>query len=124
MRFDKRQQGCRRTEPRSALRCDALAFRADGRRSEVTVADMSLNGLKVVGDFFENDDEFRLVIPHRGDINARVRWACASTAGARFDADVELGDVVPPSDSYAHRRLRTYNYSSGRRFGTRGTTPR
>lgn len=124
MRSDKRQQGCRRTEPRSALRCDALAFRRDGRRSEVTVADMSLSGLKIVGATFEDQDEFRLVIPHRGDINARVRWASANMAGARFDADVVLGDVVPPRDSYAHRRLRTFNFGSGRRFGKRGTTPR
>lgn len=124
MRFDKRRHGCRRTEPRSALRCAALAFRADGRRSEVTVADMSLNGLRIVGGSFADREEFRLVIPHRGDINARVRWACANTAGARFDEDVVLGDVVPPHDSYAHRHLRAYTFSSGRKFGTRGTTPR
>ena len=98
----------------------ALAFRPDGRRSVVTVSDMSLGGLKITGASFVDDDEFKLVIPHSGDINARVRWASDSVAGARFDADVILGDVVPPRENYAIRRLRAFNFSSGRGFGRRG----
>jgi hypothetical protein len=81
---------------------------------------MSLSGLKIKGASFADDDEFKLVIPHSGDINARVRWAAAGVAGARFDEDVILDDVVPPRENYAIRRLRAFNFSSGRGFGRRG----
>ena len=121
MRFDK-QEGCRRTEPRSAMHCDALAFCPDGRRLEVTISDMSLSGVRMEGGAFEDRDEFRLVIPHRGDVDARVRWSSADTAGAHFDEDVALQDAVPPRDRYAIKRLRAYNFSSGRTFGRRGVS--
>ena len=120
MRPDK-QEHCRRSEPRSPLHYAGLAFRADGRRSAVTVSDMSLGGLQIEGASFEDDDEFRLVIPHRGDINARVRWASPGIAGARFDDSLALDGVVPASERYAIRRLRSYNFGSGRVFGRRGT---
>ena len=120
MHCDMQELDCRRTEPRSALRHAALAFRSDGRRSVVTVSDMSLGGLQIEGASFANDDEFRLVIPRRGDMNARIRWTSASSAGAQFDEDLLLNDVVPARESYALRRLRSFNFSSGRVFGRRG----
>lgn len=112
---------CRRSEPRSALHYAGLAFRADGRRSEVTVSDMSLGGLQIEGASFDHDDEFRLVIPNRGDIDARVRWASEGIAGARFDESLSLDGLVPASERYAMRRLRSYYFGSGRVFGRRGT---
>ena len=123
MRFDK-QHGCRRTEPRSAMHCEALAFRPDGRRLEVTIADMSLSGVRMEGVPFEDHDEFRLVIPHRGDVDARVRWSSAGTAGARFDEDVALQNAVPPREQYAIKRLRAFNFGSGRTFGKRSVSAR
>ena len=122
MRSEKQKQGCRRAEPRSAKNLVAVAFRPGGRRSVVTVSDMSFSGLMVEGASFARDDEFKLVIPHSGDINARVQWASDSVAGARFDADVILDDVVPARENYAIRRLRAFNFSSGRCFGRRGTS--
>ena len=122
MRSDYQEQDCRRTEPRRAVECTALAFRSDSRRSVVAVADLSLSGVQIAGGSFADGDEFRLVIPGRGDINARVEWASASMAGARFDEDLVLDHVVPARDSYAVRRLRSYNFSSGRTFGRRGVT--
>ena len=119
MRTDKHEQGCRRTDPRSAIHCSALAFRSGGRRSLVTVSDMSLNGIQIEGASFADDDEFRLVIPHRGGINARVRWTKSSTAGARIDEDLVLDDVVPAREVYAIQRLRAFNFGSGRVFGKR-----
>ena len=98
----------------------ALAFRSDGRRSQVTVRNMSLGGLQIDGAEFADDDEFRLVIPKRGDINARIRWASSDSAGARFDEALVLNDVVPPRDRYVVRRVRNYNFTSGRTFGKRG----
>jgi len=81
---------------------------------------MSLGGLKIKGASFADDDEFKLVIPHSGDINARVRWAAAGVAGARFEEGLILDDVVPARENYAIRRLRAFNFSSGRGFGRRG----
>ena len=81
---------------------------------------MSLSGLRIEGASFADDDEFRLVIPQRGDMNARVRWASPSSAGARFDENLVLKNIVPARDNYAVRRLRAYNFSSGRSFGRRG----
>ena len=121
MRSHKQEQNNRRSEPRSASHCAALAFRSDGRRSEVTVRNMSLSGLQIEGDAFADNDEFRLVIPQRGDINARVLWASSGKAGARFDEDLVLNDVVHPRDSYTVRRLRAYTFTSGRVFGKRGS---
>jgi hypothetical protein len=81
---------------------------------------MSLSGLKIEGASFADDDEFKLVVPRSGDINARVRWTSDSVARARFDADLILDDVVPARENYAIRRLRAFNFSSGRDFGRRG----
>ena len=119
MRTETQETSCRRAEPRSALHCMALAFRRDGTRSVVQIADMSLSGLRISGASFAADDEFRLVIPHRGDVDARVRWASDDTAGGRFDEDVVLNDVVPASEAYAIGRVRAFNFGSGRVFGTR-----
>jgi len=121
MRSDYEEQDCRRSEPRSAVECTALAFRSDGRRSVISVADLSLSGVQIAGGSFADGDEFRLVIPQRGDINARVEWASANMAGARFDENLVLDGVMPARDNYAVRRLRSYNFSSGRTFGRRGT---
>jgi hypothetical protein len=102
------------------MHCPALAFRPDGRRSVVTVSDMSLSGLQIEGASFADDDEFKLVIPHRGDMNARVRWTSPGRAGGQFDENLVLNDVVPGPESYAIKRLRAYNFGSGRVFGKRG----
>ena len=120
MRSDKQMEGCRRTEPRSAMRREALAFRPDGSRSFVSVSDMSLSGLQIEGGAFAEGEEFRLVIPRRGEVDARVRWASSSTAGAHFDEDLLLDDVIPKRDSLAIRRARSFNFGSGRVFGRRG----
>jgi len=120
MSSHKQEPECRRSEPRSANDHTALAFRSDGRRSVVTVSDLSLGGVRIEGASFDDEDEFRLVIPRRGDINARVRWASPGTAGALFDENLVLPGVVPARDHYAVRRLRDYNFSSGRVFGRRG----
>lgn len=80
---------------------------------------MSLNGVQIEGVCFADGDEFKLVVPHRGDINARVRWSTSSIAGARFDEDVVLDDVVPARESYAIGRLRAVNFGSRRVFGRR-----
>ena len=119
MRFNKQQQGCRRTDPRSAMNCEALAFRRDGRRSVVSVSDISFSGLQIEGGAFAYDEEIRLVIPYRGEIDARVRWASLSTAGAWFDEDVLPGDVLPARERYALRLLGAFNFGSGRVFGRR-----
>ena len=120
MSSHKQEQNCRRSEPRNAIDCTALAFRSDGRRSVVTVSDLSLGGVRIEGASFDDEDEFRLVIPQRGDINARVHWASPGTAGAQFDEDLVLPGIVPARDNYTVRRLRSYNFSSGRVFGRRG----
>jgi hypothetical protein len=83
------------------------------------VSDMSFSGLQVEGGPFAEEDEFRIVIPHRGEIDARVRWASSGTAGARFDKDVSLDDVVPAREKYAIRRVEAFNFGSGRVFGRR-----
>ena len=98
----------------------ALAFRPDGARSVVTVADMSLSGVRLHGTAFEDNDEFRLVIPRRGDVDARVRWSSQGNVGARFDENLLLADGVAARENYAIRRFRSYNYGSGRAFGKRG----
>ena len=115
------QQRCRRLEPRRALDYTALAFRAGGHRSVVTVSDISLGGVRIDGAAFDNDDEIRLVMPQRGDVNARVRWASASTAGAQLDDELVLDGMVPAREVSAIRRLRTFNFGSGRVFGRRST---
>ena len=120
MRSDKQMEGCRRTEPRSAMRREALAFRPDGSRSFVSVSDMSLSGLQIEGGAFAEGEEFKLVIPDRGEVDARIRWTSSGTAGARFDEDVLLGDVVPARERYAMQRLRAFNFGSGRVFGRGG----
>ncbi len=119
MRSYKQYPNCRRMDPRSAMHCVALAFRPDGRRSEVTISDMSLGGLQIEGASFADDEEFRLVIPQRGDINARVRWTAPTIAGAQFDEELVLNEVVPARDNYVIQRLRAFNFSSGRKFGRR-----
>ena len=122
MRSFKRYEDCRRSEPRSAMHYAALAFRPDGRRSEVIVSDISLGGLQIEGASFADGEQFRLVIPRRGDVNARVRWAAPMMAGAQFDDELVLRDAIPARDSYVLQRLRAFNYSSGRSFGRRGMT--
>ncbi len=124
MRVQKRYQGCQRMDPRSAMKCDALAFWPDGRRSKVTVSDMSLGGLQISGASFADDEEFRLVVPQLGGMNARVRWAEPSLAGAQFDEELILNDVMPARDHYVLRRLRSFNFGSGRTFGRRGLKAR
>ena len=120
MRSSKRFEACRRIDPRSAIRCAALAFGPDGRRSEVIVSDMSLGGLQIEGASFTDGEQFRLVIPRRGDVNARIRWSAPTIAGAQFDDELILRDAIPARDSYVLQRLRAFNYSSGRSFGRRG----
>ena len=122
MRSSKRYEACRRSEPRSAMHYAALAFRPDGRRSEVIVSDMSLGGLQIEGASFADGDQFRLVIPRRGDVSARVRWAAPSMAGAQIDDELVLNDAIPPRDRYVLKRLRAFNFSSGRSFGRRSVT--
>jgi hypothetical protein len=122
MRSNNQEEGCRRNDPRSAMQCVALAFRRDGRRSVVTISDMSFSGVQMEGSSFSDDEEFRLVIPHRGDVNARVRWSSPTAAGAQFDGNLHLDAIVPAHESYAFRRLRAFNFASGRQFGRR-TTP-
>jgi hypothetical protein len=102
------------------MRCAALAFQNGGRRSVVTICDMSLAGIKIEGASFADGEEFRLVIPRRGDINARVRWAARGTAGARFDERLALDDLVPARERYALQKLRSYNFGSSRVFGRGG----
>jgi hypothetical protein len=122
MRSPKRYEACRRSDPRSEIRWAAFAFRPDGSRSEVIVSNMSLGGLQIEGASFADDDQFRLVIPSRGDVNARVRWAAPTSAGAQIDDELVLHDAIPARDSYVIQRLRSFNYSSGRTFGRRGMT--
>jgi hypothetical protein len=82
---------------------------------------MSFSGVQMEGAPFADDEAFRLVIPHRGDINARVRWSSESAAGAQFDGNLQLNDVMPARESYAYRRLRAFNFGTGREFGRRRT---
>jgi hypothetical protein len=98
-----------------------MAFRRDGRRSIVTVFDMSMGGVQLQGAPFEKDDEFRLVIPNRGEINARVRWSSAGSAGAEFDSELLLEDVVSEHDRAVVRRYGAFSYASNRTFGKRRT---
>lgn len=122
MRFQKRYEGCRRIDPRNAMHSVALAFRKDGVRSEVSVSDMSIGGLQIEGASFAENEKFRLVIPQRGEINARVRWAAPGIAGAQFDEDLVLDGIMPARDRYVIQRMRTFNFGSGRKFGNRGFT--
>ena len=124
MRAHRYEHDCRRSEPRNAMNCMALAFSADGRRTVVTVSDMSLSGVRIDGAAFDDNDAFRLVIPHRGDIDARVRWASSGGAGARFDQGLGLDRIVPAREKQAIKLSRAFNFGSGRAFGSRGTTPR
>lgn len=121
MRTTNQQQRCRRSEPRRALGYTALAFQAGGHRSVVTVSDISLGGVRIDGASLAYDDEIRLVMPHRGDVNARVRWASASSAGAQLDDELVLDGRVPAREINAIRRLRAFNFHTGRVFGRRST---
>ena len=121
MRRDKRLRDCRRRGARSAFGCKALAFGADGRRVELTVSDISLEGFGFEGSAFAADEEFRLVIPQRGEVDARVRWASEGAAGARFGDDGVLGSWVPARERLQLRRANAFNFGSGRTFGRRGT---
>ena len=124
MRAHRNEQDCRRSEPRNAMNCMALAFSADGRRTVVTISDMSLSGVRIDGATLDDDDAFRLVIPHRGDIDAKVRWASSGGAGARFDQGLGLDGIVPAREEHALKRSRAFNFGSGRAFGSRGIAQR
>jgi hypothetical protein len=100
----------------------ALAYRCDGSRSVVTVSDMSFSGVQIEGASFANDEELTLVIPERGDIGARIRWSGPNAAGARFDDKAVMTSVLPARDHQAFRRVRSFNFGSGRVFGRRSVS--
>ncbi len=123
MRAQNQHTGCQRMDPRSANSWDARVYRRDGRRSDVTVSDMSLGGIQIEGASFADDEVFCLVIPQLGGMNARARWSGDVYAGAQFDEQLILEDAIPPRDAYVMRRLRSFNFGSGRSFGKRVPSP-
>jgi hypothetical protein len=112
---------CRRREKRQKLDAPAVAFRRDGSRSVVLVSDLSYEGCQFSGGPVLNPEErIRLVVPYRGDIPARVRWASSDRAGARFEPDASDAEAVPLPARAAIRFACPANFGTGRVFGRRG----
>ena len=111
----------RRREARQKVDVPAVAFRRDGSRSVVAVSDLSYEGCQFSGGpVLSAEERIRLLVPYRGDINARVRWASQESAGASFEPDLSPAEAVPLPDSGAMRFACPFNYGSGRVFGRRG----
>lgn len=115
-----RRQDCRRRDPRKPVECKAQAFGPDGRRVDVTVSNISLGGIGFAGGTFAADERFRLVLPNRGETDARVSWTSAGGVGAQFSEAGLLGDWVPQRERNVLRRSRGFSFASGRTFGRRG----
>ena len=114
-------QLCRRREARQKVDVAAVAFRRDGSRSVVAVSDLSYEGCQFSGGpVLSVEERIRLLVPYRGDINARVRWASPERTGATFEADVMEAEAVPLPTRSAMRFTCPFNFGSGRVFGRRG----
>ena len=120
MGWGKEAQSCRRRERRRSVDLVGLAFRPDGSRSVVEVSNISFDGCQFAGDQFDPSEALRLVIPDRGEMDAKVRWAANGKTGACFDSNAALEGVVSTRERKALRQLRSLNYGSGRVFGRRG----
>jgi hypothetical protein len=117
MHWGKEEQDCRRRERRRSVDLVGLAFRGDGSRSVVSISDISFEGCRLSGGEFEMKEGIRLVIPERGEMGARVRWASKGKSGALFTNDEKLAASVPTHERNAIRRMGSLNYGSGRVFG-------
>jgi PilZ domain len=114
-------QFCRRREQREAVDVPAIAFRRDGSRSVVSLSDLSYDGCQLSGGpVLSAEERIRLIVPYRGNIGARIRWASPDRAGASFNGDVTEPETVPLPKSSALRFVCPYNFGSGRVFGRRG----
>jgi hypothetical protein len=120
MGWGKEEQSCRRREKRRPVDLVGLAFRPDGSRTVVEVSDISFDGCQFGGDRFGPSETLRLVIPDRGEMDAKVRWAANGKIGACFDSAVSLEGAVSVRERKALRQMRSLNYGSGRVFGRRG----
>jgi hypothetical protein len=120
MPWGKGEQECRRREHRRSIDLVGLAFRGDGSRSVVSISDISFEGCQLSGGEFELKEGIRLVIPDRGEMGARVRWASKGKSGALFTNDEKLAASVPAHDRNAITRMASLNYGTGRVFGRKG----
>ncbi|GAA3896773.1 hypothetical protein GCM10022276_14680 [Sphingomonas limnosediminicola] len=109
-----------RRERRRPVDLVGLAFRPDGSRSVVEVSDISFEGCQFTGDKFGPQEALRLVIPDRGEMDAKVRWASNGKIGACFDSAEGLEGAVSTRERKALNQIRSLNYGSGRVFGRRG----
>ena len=108
MHWGKEEQDCRRRERRRSVDLVGLAFRGDGSRSVVSISDISFEGCRLTGGEFEMKEGIRLVIPERGEMGARVRWASKGKSGALFTNDEKLAASVP---THAAQRDQAHGFA-------------
>lgn len=71
--------------PRRDVEFGAVAARTDGSELLITVSNLSYEGCQLrTGSRFRSGEKVKLNLPRLGHIQAEIRWASESKAGARF----------------------------------------
>ena len=90
-----------------------MATRQDGTVVDLTIVDLSIDGCGAVCDGLTPGEPLQIVVPHRGSIEALVRWVNGNRAGLSFTSQA-LEDSQSPR---IHERVSVEGEVALRRAG-------
>jgi hypothetical protein len=70
---------------RHPVEIDAVAYRGDGSKIAVKLANFSESGCRIdSADDLQIGERLSIAVPRMGQMKAKIRWALAGSAGAQF----------------------------------------